>query len=132
MEVQLKFAKVVFWVAGVWGLIVLTPLYFLYDSIGRLTPPDVTHPEFYYGFVSVAMVWQLAFFVIGSDPARFRPMMIPAILEKFGYVLTLVVLYLRNRISGSQALPAVPDGLLGILFAIAFFKRIPEIQRERE
>jgi hypothetical protein len=122
----LRFAKLVFWIAGVWGVIVLTPLYFLFDSIGRLTPPPVTHPEFFYGFAGVAMVWQFAFFVIGSAPARFRPMMIPAVLEKLTYVLTLVVLYLQNRISPAQALPAVPDGLLGILFAIAFFKVGPE------
>ena len=73
-------------------MIVLSPLYFLYDSIGRLAPPPVTHPEFFYGFVGVAMAWQFAFFVIGSAPARFRPMMIPALLEKFGHVLMVLVL----------------------------------------
>src|SRR5262249_27327537 len=96
-----------------------------------LMPPAITHPEAYYGFLSVAIVWQLAFFVIGSDPARFRPMMIPAMLEKFGYVLTPVVLDLQNRISGSQALPAVPDGLLGTLFAIAFFRTRQQLVRPR-
>ncbi len=121
-RLQLKFAKYVFWIAGAWGLMVLTPLYFLYDSIRRMTPPALTHPEFFYGFAGVAMVWQFAFFVIGSDPARFRPMMIPAVLEKAGYVLTLTVLCLQDRISPAQALPAVPDGVLGVLFAIAYFK----------
>jgi len=101
-------------------------LYFLFDSIGLLTPPPVTHPEFFYGFAGVAMVWQFAFFVIGSDPARFRPMMIPALLEKLGYVLTLVVLHMQNRITPAQALPSVPDGLLCVLFAIAFFKVRPK------
>lgn len=70
-------------------------------------------------------MWPFAFFVIGSDPARFRPMMIPAVLEKLGYVLALVALFLQGRIGPAQVLPAVPDGLLGILFAIAFFKAIP-------
>src|SRR5438552_18455879 len=121
----MKFAKVVFWIAGVWGVLVLTPLYFIFDVIGRQDPPAITHPAFYYGFTGVAMVWQFAFFVIGSDPARFRPMMIPAVLEKFGYVLTLVVLYMQNRLSLSQALPAVPDGLLGVLFTVAFFRVRP-------
>jgi hypothetical protein len=112
----------VFWTAGAWGLIVLTPLYFLYDSIGRSTPPGLTHPEFFYGFAGVALVWQFAFFVIGSDPARFRPMMIAAVLEKLSFVLTVTVLCLQDRMTLAQALPAVPDGLLGILFAIAFFR----------
>lgn len=118
----MKFAKFVFWIAGAWGILVLTPLYFLFDSIGKMTPPPLTHPEFFYGFAGVGLVWQIAFFVIGSAPTRFRPMMIPAVLEKLSYVLALVVLYLQNRISATQALPAIPDGLLGVLFAVAFFR----------
>lgn len=114
-----------FWIAGAWGLIVLSPLYFLYDSVGRSAPPPVTHPEFFYGFAGLAMVWQIAFLVIGSAPVRFRPMMIPAMLEKFGWVVTLVVLYLQNRLSAAQAVVAVPDGVLGILFMIAFFRVRP-------
>ena len=122
----MKFAKLVFWIAGTWGVIVLTPLYFLLDSIGRLTPPPITHPEFFYGFTGVGIVWQLAFFVIASDPARFRPMMIPAVLEKLSYVLALIVLCLQHRITPAQALPAVPDGLLGVLFVITFCKVRPK------
>jgi len=118
----LKFAKIVFWTAGAWGVIVLMPLYFLYESMGSLSPPPLTHPEFFYGFTGVGLVWQLAFFVIGSDPARFRPMMIPAILEKFVYVITLVVLFLQNRLTGAQALPAIPDGVLGLLFLASYVR----------
>jgi hypothetical protein len=40
----MKFAKAVFWVAGIWGGLVLTPLYFLYDVIGKQDPPPITHP----------------------------------------------------------------------------------------
>jgi len=92
-----RFAQLVFRIAGIWGVLVLAPFYFLYDSVGNATPPPVTHPEFYYGFVAVGLVWQIAFLIIGSDPVRFRPMMIPAMLEKFGYVITLLVLYLQKR-----------------------------------
>ena len=111
-----------FWVAGGWGIITTASLYFLYDSIGRLTPPPVTHPEFYYGFAGVTMAWQFAFFVIGSAPDRFRPMIIPSVLEKLGYVVMVVVLQAQNRITPSQALASVPDGILGILFTIAFVR----------
>jgi hypothetical protein len=31
----MKFAKLIFIVAGVWGIAVLTPLYFLVDITGR-------------------------------------------------------------------------------------------------
>jgi hypothetical protein len=100
-------------------------MYFLFGSIGRYAPPAANHPEFYYGFIGVALVWQAAFFMIASDPVRFRPMMIPAVLEKLSYVLTVVVLCLQHRLSPEQAIPAVPDAILGVLFTMAFFKATP-------
>jgi hypothetical protein len=121
-EGPVRFAKAVFWIAGIWGLLVLVPLYFLYDYIGRKSPAALTHPEFYYGFVGVALVWQIAFFVIASDPVRFRPIMMVAALEKASYVLTLGVLFLERRIVAAQLTIGVPDAILGVLFAIAFWK----------
>ena len=35
----MKFAKVVFWIAGIWGFLVILPLYFMFDLIGRKDPP---------------------------------------------------------------------------------------------
>ena len=123
----MRFAKVVLTAAGVWGVVVLTPLYFLLDVTGRQYAPPTDYPQFFYGFLAVAMAWQIAFLVIGSQPARFRPLMIPAIIEKLGYVVTLAVLYGRSRISAADAQAAVPDLLLGILFIVAFVKtRAPE------
>jgi hypothetical protein len=118
----MSFAKIIFRIAGIWGLLILTPLYFFYDRIGRDYPPPITHPDFYYGFVGVALVWQIAFLVIGSNPVRFRPLMIVAMLEKFCYVITLVALHLQGRLAASQAAVAVPDFVLGILFVVAWVK----------
>lgn len=118
----MTFAKRVFTGAGIWGLIVLPPLYFLKDTIGSASPPAITHPEFYFGFVAVAMAWQLAFFVIGSDPVRFRPLMLPAVFEKVGWVATLFVLYAQGHVAPSQLIFAGTDLTLGILFIVAFFK----------
>lgn len=118
----MKFAKAVFWSAGIWGVLVITPLYFLFDTIGRQVPPPITHPEFYYGFVAVTMAWQVAFLVIATDPVRFRPLMIPAMLEKFPYVVTAVILYLQHRVNAQQLLFGSTDLLLGVLFVVAFFK----------
>ena len=42
----MKFAKIVFWIAGIWGVLILTPLYFMFDTIGRQDPPAITHPAF--------------------------------------------------------------------------------------
>jgi hypothetical protein len=117
----MKFARAVFWFAGVLGFLEITPLYFLYDTVGRRTPPPLTHPDFYYGFVGVALAWQLAFLIIGSDPVRYRPMMIPAIAEKFLYGATLIVLYLQERI-GPKQMFGLSDLILGVLFIVAFWK----------
>lgn len=79
----MKFAKVVFWAAGIWGVLVLTPLYFMFNIIGRQDPPPITHPGFYYGFVGAGLAWQIAFLIIATDPVRFRPIILAAIVEKF-------------------------------------------------
>lgn len=118
----MKFAKVVFWIAGIWGVLILTPLYFMFDLIGRQDPPAITHPGFYYGFVSVGLAWQVAFLFIARDPERFRLMMVPSVLEKFGYGATLLVLYLQSRIHPSDLVFGGVDVLLGLLFLLAFFR----------
>lgn len=116
----MKFAKGVFLTAGVWGVVVLTPLYFLVDLTGRHYAAPVDYPQFFYGFLSVAMAWQIAFLVIASNPARFRPLMIPGIIEKFGHVAGVAVLYSLGRLSEADAFAAVPDVVLGVLFVVAF------------
>jgi hypothetical protein len=125
----MKFAKVVFTAAGVWGIVVLTPLYFLFDMTGRPYPPPDSYPHFFYGFISVAMAWQIAFLVIGSDPARFRPLMIPAMVEKLGYIVTVAVLYGKARISAADASTGIPDLVLCVLFAVAFARTRPSSRR---
>ncbi len=116
----MKFARVVFTIAGVWGIVVLTPLYWMTDKIGRQYPPPITHLDFFFGFLAVTIAWQVAFMVIAWDPVRFRPFMIPATLEKFLYVATLAVLYARGDLQPGQAMVAGPDLLLGVLFVTAF------------
>lgn len=119
------FAKRVFTIAGIYGLIVLTPLYFIEERLSREQPPEITHPEFYYGFVGVALAWQIVFLVIGRDPARYRPMMIPSILEKAGYGAAVMVLFALGR-TAAAALPwSILDLGLGVLFAIAYVKTRP-------
>ena len=118
----MRFAKIVFFAAGAWGIVVLTPLYFLLDVTGRHYAPPAAYRQFFYGFLSVAMAWQIAFLMIASDPARFRLLMIPSIAEKLGHVVTLAVLYGRARISAADATAAAPDLLLGVLFVAALAK----------
>ena len=118
----MKFAKIVFWVAGIWGLLVLTPLYFMFDLIGRNDPPPITHPGFFYGFVGLGLAWQVAFIIIAIDPVRFRPLMIPCILEKVSFGAAVIVLVLQARMHKPDMVFAGTDLLLGLLFIIACFK----------
>jgi hypothetical protein len=122
----MKFAKILFWIAGVWGVLVLTPLYFMFDLIGRQDPPPITHPGFFYGFAGAGLAWQIVFFVIATDPARYRTLMIPSVLEKLSYVAPVVVLVLQGRMHWSDLVFVGSDLLLAVLFTIAYFKTQPQ------
>ena len=116
----MRFARVVFLIAGIWGLLLLTPLYFIFDAIGRKDPPPITHPAFYYGFVGAGLAWQIAFLMIAKHPVRLRYVMIPAVIEKFTYGIAMLVLYSQDRVNKVDMGFAGVDLLLGVLFIIAF------------
>jgi hypothetical protein len=118
----LKFAKIVFWLAAIWGFLIITPLYFMFALISKNDPPPITHPGFFYGFVGVAVVWQLAFIIVARDPTRFRPMMIPAILEKLVYSIPVIILVLQKRMHPADLVFSATDLLLAVLFLIAYLR----------
>lgn len=121
----MTFASVVFRVAALWGLLVLVPLFFMFDGSGVPGNPPFTYLQAYFGFLCVTLAWQLAFWIIGSDPVRFRPLMIPSMVEKLGFVLALAVLYTLGRVGAREVLPALPDLVLGVLFVAAYAKTQP-------
>ncbi|HEY2462046.1 MAG TPA: hypothetical protein VGI16_14645 [Candidatus Acidoferrum sp.] len=125
----MKFAKITFYIAGIWGILTLSPLFFIFDNIGIKDPPAITHPLFFYGFAGVGIVWQFAFLVIASNPARFRPLMLIAILEKLSFFVPAVILYLQQRIHPNDFFIAIPDVLLAILFLIAYQKTPANLQQ---
>ncbi|HKW57606.1 MAG TPA: hypothetical protein VJN42_09640 [Candidatus Acidoferrum sp.] len=118
----MKFAKIVFWIAGIWGLLIITPLYFIFDLIGRQDPPPITHPGFYYGFAGTALAWQIAFCCIARDPLRLRPLILPSILEKVAYSGAVATLVWQGRMHNSDLAFGATDALLAILFFIAYLK----------
>jgi hypothetical protein len=118
----MKFAKILFYIAGIWGVLILTPLYFMFNLIGQKDPPPITHPGFYYGFVGLGLAWQIAFFIIATDPVRFRPIILAAVIEKFSYAIAMIVLHLQGRIRPSDLTFAFVDLLFGVLFIMAFLK----------
>jgi len=116
----MKFAKRVFFVAGIYGVLALVPQYFLEGYTGRVTPPPITHPEFFYGFIGVALAWQFLFFLIARDPVRFRAAMGPAIFEKLSFAIAAFVLVAQGRLEGPLVLAAGIDLTWSILFFLAW------------
>jgi hypothetical protein len=118
----MKFAKRVFLIAGIYGLIVLAPQYFLEAKTGTDYPPPITHPEYYYGFIGVALAWQALFLVIAKDPVRYRAMMIPSALEKASFGVAVPLLFLLGRVSSFILGFAMVDLILGALFITSYLK----------
>ena len=113
-------ARRLFLVAGIYGLLVILPQFFMEARVGRDYPPAITHAEYFYGFLGVAAAWQVAFLIIASDPLRHRLMMIPSALEKFSFAGAVGVLYWQGRVPGAMAGFAAVDFVLGVLFLVAF------------
>ena len=122
----MRFSKITFRIAGIWGLLTLVPLYFMFNLIGQKDPPPITHPAFFYGFVGAALAWQFAFFIIATDPTRYRALMLPSVFEKFSYAIAVVILVEQGRMRSSDLLFAGADLLLGVLFVISYLKTPPQ------
>jgi hypothetical protein len=118
----MRFARIAYGVAAAYGFLTLTPLYFMVGKIGHDAPPSVTHPEFYYGFVGVALLWQMIFVLIARDPIRYRSIMPITILEKLVYTVPVVLLYLQGEVHPRILPPALIDPLFGVLFVLAYFR----------
>lgn len=118
----MRFARLVFMIAGIYGLVVMLPQYFLEEKTGRDFPPPITHPEYYYGFIGVVAAWQVLFLLLAKDPARYRMMMIPAVLEKASFAIAVIVLFLQDRVAPVMLVFAIIDLILGALFVVAYLK----------
>ena len=121
----MRFAKWVFRIAGIYGLLVIGAGYFSEASVNRDYPPAITHREYYYGFLGVTLAWQLAFLVISTNPARFRPMMLIALVEKLGFFVPGLILWMRHELPPPMAAGAVIDLVLAVLFTISFVRTVP-------
>jgi hypothetical protein len=115
------FARWVFTIGGIYGVIVIAPLLFLETFIARTSGP-FTHPETYYGFVGTALAWQLVYLLTGRDPARYRPLMPIGALGKTIFGGSAWVLYAMDRVPLSIPLLASVDLVLAALFVAAYFK----------
>ena len=116
----MKLARWIFVIAGLYGVLALTPAFFTATPAGAA-------PEFYYGFLGLALVWQFAFFLIASDPQRYRPLMLIAVLEKLSFFATCLALYAAGAMAMSPIfIGGMIDGVLMALFAFAWFITKPK------
>ena len=116
-----KFASRVFFIAGVYGLAVLVPQYFMENALSRQFPPALTHPEQFYGFIGVAIAWQFAFLLIARDVERFRPFILPAVMEKISFGAATLALYAQGRAALLVASFGAVDLVFATLFLLAFW-----------
>jgi hypothetical protein len=114
------FARRVFGLAALYGIVSLIPMYFLEQRLMARMPPPLSHPEFYYGFAGVAFAWQVLFVLIAREPARLRPAMLPAVLEKLTWGVGVLVLVSQGRAGNFFVPAAVIDLLLAALFVAAW------------
>lgn len=122
----MKFAKIIFYVAGIYGIIALFPLYFLETKIGQDAPPAITHPEFFYGFVGIALVFQFVFLIIAREPLKYRALIFVSILEKLSFGVPALILYLQNRLALRLFAAGMIDLTFAVLFGIAYLKIVKE------
>ncbi len=71
--------------------------------------------------------------MIASNPVRLRPLMLPAILEKAIYGITVLVLFAQERVAPPVVGLALIDFLvLGGLFLVAYLKTAGEITQPKQ
>jgi hypothetical protein len=118
----MRFAKITFLIAGIYGLLALLPMYLMEARYSADNPPTITHPEFYYGFIGVAVAFQIVFIIISRDPIRYRILILPSIVEKFSFVIAVALLIFAGRTSGQIVIGAAIDAILGTLFTLSWFR----------
>jgi hypothetical protein len=118
----MRSTRIVYGLAATYGFVSLVPLYFLLDKIGRDAPPALNHPEFYYGFLGVALLGQIIYVLMATDPVRYHPIMRIAVMEKFVHTAPVLILYSFGKVHPNIMLPSLVDPIFGILFIIAYFR----------
>ncbi len=123
----MTFAKLTYRIAAIYGFIVLLPMYFFLDRFEQSAPPAVTHAEFYYGFAGLALLFQVVFLIIASDPLRYRPLMLVTVLEKVVFTVPCLVLFAQGHLAKSALTLPLIDPVLGLFFVIAYVKTKPAV-----
>jgi len=112
----MKFAKWVFIIGGIFGLLAIIPLYFIENRIA----PGLKYPEFYYGFIGINIIWQIVYIYISTNPSRFRPIILFAFFVKILGVISISWLILIERTEPWWCGIIITDLIFAVLFLSAF------------
>ncbi len=124
MSSHSKFATWVFRGAGVYGVLLIGPMYFMEPVLVAQGQP-LSHPEHFYGFVGITLSFQLMFLAMSRDIVRHRSLIPVCIVEKVLFPAAVWPLFLAGRTPGIVAAFATIDVLLALLFAISWVRTRP-------
>ncbi len=85
-----------------------------------VSPPPITHPEYFCGFAGVGIAFQVVFLIISLDPIKYRRLMIPSMIEKFSFSGANLVLFPHQRLAKEVVPGTLIDGILGLLFLASY------------
>jgi hypothetical protein len=120
----MTFARWVFTTAGIVGVLMIAPLFFLEGQMAGVRGP-ISHAENYYGFLGVTLAWQLVYLVIGRDPAPYRPIMLLGALGKAVFFVCVWTLYAQGRTPLDVAAVSSIDIVWAALFVVAWSRTRP-------
>ncbi|WP_421837405.1 hypothetical protein [Novosphingobium sp.] len=107
-----RWTPIFFRAAAIYGALVLVPAYF--------APWPAEQPNVYLGFVGLALVFQALFWLIASDPVRYRRVMMAVVFEKLAFGVPTLLLFTQHRVGALDAGFAGIDLLLGLGFFLAW------------
>lgn len=103
----------------------MLPQYWMENRIALDSPPAITHPEYFYGFIGVVIAWQLVLLLIARGPARYRAVMPIAVVEKIVFFAPVVLLYSQQRVTNAVLGFGILDFIWASLFAASFILMRP-------
>ena len=124
----MRLARWAFLMAGILGLLPAVPLVYAVVFDRQWLLPDMASMGlFFYGVLFQYICWQILYMVLARDPARFRPMMIPAFLSEVVAPLNTAWLYLY----GARVWTATAVRFLSLasLFLVAYWVTGRELRR---
>jgi hypothetical protein len=108
-----KFARVLYGITAIYGVLSLMPLYFMAGISDAMRP----RPLPILNFTTDASAWRCcdeSCLISRSDSARN--------FEKFAYSVPVVILFLLGRVAPTILLSSLVDPILGVLFIVAYFR----------